>query len=139
MLPACLTHRRATAWGPLSTARDWLAAVPSRSVQQGSWGLAIGVLVLFFQAEDGIRDYTVTGVQTCALPIYRLAYHTGARGRQDTARLSLFRREDEGSGGTAGPCGCCLPHGPYGEPLLANRSEPHALKSPVWQQGPHHP
>src|ERR1022692_5341078 len=25
---------------------------------------------LFFQAEDGIRDYKVTGVQTCALPIY---------------------------------------------------------------------
>src|SRR5205807_7193416 len=24
-----------------------------------------------FQAEDGIRDYKVTGVQTCALPIYR--------------------------------------------------------------------
>src|SRR2546430_5315050 len=24
---------------------------------------------LFFQAEDGIRDLTVTGVQTCALPI----------------------------------------------------------------------
>ena len=23
----------------------------------------------FFQAEDGIRDYKVTGVQTCALPI----------------------------------------------------------------------
>src|SRR2546430_8995196 len=31
-----------------------------------------GVLVFFFffQAEDGIRDLTVTGVQTCALPIY---------------------------------------------------------------------
>src|SRR2546430_4008066 len=28
------------------------------------------VLVFFFQAEDGIRDLTVTGVQTCALPIY---------------------------------------------------------------------
>src|SRR5260221_560311 len=27
------------------------------------------VLVLFFQAEDGIRDHCVTGVQTCALPI----------------------------------------------------------------------
>src|SRR5256886_15211364 len=27
------------------------------------------VLVFFFQAEDGIRDLTVTGVQTCALPI----------------------------------------------------------------------
>src|SRR5699024_11869503 len=26
--------------------------------------------VFFFQAEDGIRDRNVTGVQTCALPIY---------------------------------------------------------------------
>src|ERR1039457_4156246 len=25
---------------------------------------------VFFQAEDGIRDYKVTGVQTCALPIW---------------------------------------------------------------------
>src|SRR5690606_40305345 len=25
----------------------------------------------FFQAEDGIRDFHVTGVQTCALPIWR--------------------------------------------------------------------
>src|SRR5689334_23565179 len=29
------------------------------------------VSVFFFQAEDGIRDGTVTGVQTCALPIFR--------------------------------------------------------------------
>src|SRR2546427_7119349 len=28
----------------------------------------------FFQAEDGIRDLTVTGVQTCALPILLLEY-----------------------------------------------------------------
>src|SRR5260221_5911651 len=28
-------------------------------------------LSFFFQAEDGIRDHCVTGVQTCALPIYR--------------------------------------------------------------------
>src|SRR5205807_7313954 len=28
------------------------------------------ILFFFFQAEDGIRDYKVTGVQTCALPIY---------------------------------------------------------------------
>src|SRR2546430_10572948 len=28
-----------------------------------------GIPVFFFQAEDGIRDLTVTGVQTCALPI----------------------------------------------------------------------
>src|SRR5256885_7334217 len=26
----------------------------------------------FFQAEDGIRDYKVTGVQTCALPIWQV-------------------------------------------------------------------
>jgi len=26
-------------------------------------------IVFFFQAEDGIRDWSVTGVQTCALPI----------------------------------------------------------------------
>src|SRR5437588_6276897 len=33
--------------------------------------LCIAVLhfVFFFQAEDGIRDHCVTGVQTCALPI----------------------------------------------------------------------
>src|SRR5256886_17370492 len=28
-----------------------------------------------FQAEDGIRDLTVTGVQTCALPILLMFYH----------------------------------------------------------------
>src|SRR5687768_17697230 len=28
--------------------------------------------LFFFQAEDGIRDVAVTGVQTCALPIFRL-------------------------------------------------------------------
>src|SRR5256885_12578101 len=30
---------------------------------------ALTLIVFFFQAEDGIRDYKVTGVQTCALPI----------------------------------------------------------------------
>src|SRR5947207_13576173 len=29
------------------------------------------VFFFFFQAEDGIRDHCVTGVQTCALPISR--------------------------------------------------------------------
>src|SRR5699024_7663205 len=31
-------------------------------------------VVFFFQAEDGIRDRNVTGVQTCALPIYTSAW-----------------------------------------------------------------
>src|SRR5256885_17200974 len=30
------------------------------------------LFVFFFQAEDGIRDYKVTGVQTCALPISKV-------------------------------------------------------------------
>src|SRR2546429_5430655 len=36
----------------------------------------LSILFFFFQAEDGIRDVAVTGVQTCALPIchgWRLA------------------------------------------------------------------
>src|SRR2546430_12413860 len=33
----------------------------------------------FFQAEDGIRDLTVTGVQTCALPIYGREIRSPAR------------------------------------------------------------
>src|SRR2546430_14418967 len=33
--------------------------------------LEVLAVVFVFQAEDGIRDLTVTGVQTCALPIYR--------------------------------------------------------------------
>src|SRR5256885_9679160 len=31
---------------------------------------SVVLLLFFFQAEDGIRDYKVTGVQTCALPIF---------------------------------------------------------------------
>src|SRR5256885_573518 len=31
--------------------------------------LVVGYAIVVIQAEDGIRDYKVTGVQTCALPI----------------------------------------------------------------------
>src|SRR5256886_12813649 len=34
-----------------------------------SFALVRDLIIFFFQAEDGIRDLTVTGVQTCALPI----------------------------------------------------------------------
>src|SRR6266446_5904819 len=40
--------------------RDW------RCLSACLLGFAVG---FFLQAEDGIRDYKVTGVQTCALPI----------------------------------------------------------------------
>src|SRR5260370_1331166 len=39
--------------------------------------MSIGVF--FFQAEDGIRDSSVTGVQTCALPIFLLASNVNKR------------------------------------------------------------
>src|SRR5256885_7082080 len=44
--------------------------------------------IFFFQAEDGIRDYKVTGVQTCALPIYRVDMihrHSAKHSAQDLA------------------------------------------------------
>src|SRR5690625_6983803 len=34
------------------------------------YSYTLSILLFFFQAEDGIRDGHVTGVQTCALPIY---------------------------------------------------------------------
>src|SRR5256886_4825655 len=42
------------------SSRSCCCEISSRSVS----------LFFFFQAEDGIRDLTVTGVQTCALPIW---------------------------------------------------------------------
>src|SRR5256885_2461055 len=53
--------------------RGWrlTAALSSQlSVEPGEGDGMITVLFFFFQAEDGIRDYKVTGVQTCALPIF---------------------------------------------------------------------
>src|SRR5207237_6045771 len=49
---------------------------------------------LFFQAEDGIRDSSVTGVQTCALPISRNQLAVGACARQ--VRELIARELDVG-------------------------------------------
>src|SRR5256885_2604079 len=38
-------------------------------VRMSLWLRVYSMFFFFFQAEDGIRDYKVTGVQTCALPI----------------------------------------------------------------------
>src|SRR6266705_5152293 len=45
------------------------------------------LLFFFFKAEDGIRDRTVTGVQTCALPI------SHARAEREQVRRLLDPRE----------------------------------------------
>ena len=56
---------------------DWSVEVGSGdSGWGGGWGFGwlVGLAgrdaFFFFQAEDGIRYYDVTGIQTCALPIY---------------------------------------------------------------------
>src|SRR5690606_40503062 len=56
------------------------------------------VLVFLFQAEDAIRDFHVTGVQTCALPISLLAEGKGPRRTGEmtvdpaTATAEIFER-----------------------------------------------
>ena len=48
----------------------WVRRRGKRRVE-GEWSEEEGLEDLFFfQAEDGIRDHCVTGVQTCALPIF---------------------------------------------------------------------
>src|SRR2546430_4122987 len=60
-------------------------------------------IFFFFQAEDGIRDLTVTGVQTCALPILHRATGGGRGGKHrelapaeasDRVRRAALRLED---------------------------------------------
>src|SRR3712207_6854665 len=51
-------------------------------------------LFFFFQAEDGIRDIGVTGVQTCALPIYQRFVRPGPLVLGTALRKSLTRTAD---------------------------------------------
>src|SRR5690606_40627498 len=96
--------------------QDLMAGYVAHAVTPGYRARAVA---FFFQAEDGIRDFHVTGVQTCALPIYpgtffinlgdmasntrwslpTLAYHEGSPGHhfqisigQTLTDLPLLRR-----------------------------------------------
>src|SRR4051794_41319797 len=66
------------------------------------------VLSFFFQAEDGIRDGRVTGVQTCALPISRgptaspTTAPASANNPPTSAPLSVSLRPRARGGGAAG-------------------------------------
>src|SRR2546425_10789576 len=53
----------------------------------------------FFQAEDGIRDKLVTGVQTCALPISHLPLRLLARGGHDHFVERIGREHERQVGG----------------------------------------
>src|SRR2546422_9202417 len=81
-----------------------------------SLDLLLGRLVyfffFFFQAEDGIRDVAVTGVQTCALPIWlrsrsrRRPWRPGWRGRESSApTVARGRKRSQflGARGTGAP------------------------------------
>src|SRR2546422_3585646 len=62
----------------------------------------------FFQAEDGIRDVAVTGVQTCALPIYS---STGELTRPRTYgwtryQVTVWARNTTGASPTSIDCAC---------------------------------
>ena len=57
-------------WG--GGARVWGGRIVVMLVRWEFIWLGVSVICFFFfQAEDGIRDTSVTGVQTCALPILR--------------------------------------------------------------------
>src|SRR5256885_11626245 len=79
----------------------------------------------FFQAEDGIRDYKVTGVQTCALPIL------GAGGGGDTYTSLLAARHAIERFGPVGLVdldnlpddALIMPCGGIGAPVVSIRSE----------------
>src|SRR2546422_5895749 len=53
--------------------------------------------VFFFQAEDGIRDVAVTGVQTCALPISALRRIQACRGSDNSSRWRQTMRRGPGN------------------------------------------
>src|SRR5260221_205245 len=48
------------------------------------------IIVFFFQAEDGIRDHCVTGVQTCALPISRMPAEARKKAEAELKKLKLM-------------------------------------------------
>src|SRR2546426_1267376 len=88
----------------------------------------------FFQAEDGIRDYKVTGVQTCALPIFSRYYHP-----DEFAELAGIGRELGFTHVEAGPllpssyhakrqAGAAAPGGT--KSALPNRAGAHPLARP---------
>src|SRR5260221_1829655 len=67
---------------------------------QLSVALPIVASLFFFQAEDGIRDHCVTGVQTCALPIWPIAFPSRGMARNivDRVAVAAFPRRRDAKG-----------------------------------------
>src|SRR5258707_15604996 len=67
--------------------------------------LSFSWFLFFFQAEDGIRDIGVTGVQTCALPIFPLSALTtfeSGNGPEFTMRFNEYRSAQLNGGAAPG-------------------------------------
>src|SRR3989440_5848454 len=78
----------------------------------------------FFQAEDGIRDLIVTGVQTCALPIYGRDHGRGAEVAAGSPRGPAPARRPAGLGDEALPTPELGPHPDRGDRSADRRAEP---------------
>src|SRR5215203_6909381 len=88
----------------------------------------------FFQAEDGIRDIGVTGVQTCALPIaLRSARDLELRGAEHVFTPSAFLRELAIAWGVRPERVSVLPNPAPAMPELAPRDE---LRARLGVDGP---
>src|SRR2546429_906384 len=79
----------------------------------------VSACFFFFQAEDGIRDVAVTGVQTCALPIYAALEHVAGYVLVNDISEREFQME---RGGTWDKGKGCDTFGPVG-PWLVTRDE----------------
>src|SRR5437016_10652220 len=71
---------------PFPSGDPWQAS-RSASVSQSS--------VSFFQEEDGIRDWSVTGVQTCALPIFTRPFSFEGRRRSVQAEQGIVKLREK--------------------------------------------
>src|SRR5437763_3402910 len=60
--------------------------------------MCVFLLFFFFQAEDGIRDTSVTGVQTCALPISEEDVLELHHARVDEEQRRVVRRHERAGG-----------------------------------------
>src|SRR2546423_8255943 len=100
----------ACAWVSSQNGRAWVVGRTGAWLGDSPWfGPGPGIVgYFFFQAEDGIRDKLVTGVQTCALPIFELHHvhaahselaggHVGGGESDDvvTSRGGHHQRDDE--------------------------------------------
>src|SRR6476620_11906131 len=90
--------------------------------------MGLSFCLFFFQAEDGIRDIGVTGVQTCALPISNLERVRGLLRERRDAMLEALERELGGRARWSRPEGGYflwleLPEGTDATELLGRASE----------------